>query len=204
MVAPGAKMFEHDYENDIPVNLQNGLNVLNLSYGGMHPVNSDPVDRSIVDVAREGTAFIAKAADNDGIPIGTPKGEEMDFLALELVGMPTTVFVGALDHNGTPGNKAKLASYSNYPGSNPDLQSQFLTVGVEDDKTSLRGTSFGTAVISGYAAILGSKFTTATPTQITNLLLDTARTDTLVNYKPETYGRGEASLSRALAPISIR
>ncbi|BCH12500.1 hypothetical protein MesoLj131c_67580 (plasmid) [Mesorhizobium sp. 131-3-5] len=49
-----------------------------------------------------------------------------------------------------------------------------------------------------------SKFTTATPTQITNQLLDTARTDTLVNYNPTTYGRGEASLSRALAPVSIR
>lgn len=58
--------------------------------------------------------------------------------------------------------------------------------------------------VSGYAAILGSKFTSATPTQITNQLLDTARTDTLVNYNPVTYGRGEASLSRALAPVSIR
>lgn len=37
-----------------------------------------------------------------------------------------------------------------------------------------------------------------------NQLLDTARTDTLVNYNPTTYGRGEASPSRALTPVSIR
>jgi hypothetical protein len=58
--------------------------------------------------------------------------------------------------------------------------------------------------VSGYAAILGSKFRDATPAQITNQLLNTARTDTLLNYNPATYGRGEASLTRALAPVSIK
>ncbi|TIT08725.1 MAG: peptidase S8 and S53 subtilisin kexin sedolisin, partial [Mesorhizobium sp.] len=42
------------------------------------------------------------------------------------------------------------------------------------------------------------------PTQITNQLLNTARTDTLLNYNASVYGKGEASLSRALAPASIR
>ncbi|TGT79148.1 peptidase S8 and S53 subtilisin kexin sedolisin, partial [Mesorhizobium sp. M8A.F.Ca.ET.161.01.1.1] len=55
-----------------------------------------------------------------------------------------------------------------------------------------------------YAAIIGSKFTSATATQITNDLLKTARTDTLANYNPSIYGKGEASLSRALAPVSIK
>ncbi|MEI9425611.1 S8/S53 family peptidase [Mesorhizobium sp. Cs1299R1N1] len=204
MVAPGANMSEHDYNYGIPLSLQDGLNVVNLSYASLGPADLDPVEKSIVDVAWAGTAFIAKSAGNHNIRIGTGENGESDFLALELMGAPTTIFVGALDHNGTPENKAKLASYSNYPGLIPELQNQFLTVGVEDDKTGLRGTSYGAPVISGYAAILGSKFTTATPIQISNQLLDTARTDTIVNYDPETYGRGEASLSRALAPISIR
>ena len=56
----------------------------------------------------------------------------------------------------------------------------------------------------GYAAVLGSKFSTATATQITNQLLNTARQDTVKNYSAGVYGRGEASLSRALAPVSIR
>lgn len=41
-------------------------------------------------------------------------------------------------------------------------------------------------------------------TQITNQLLNTARKDTLLNYDPAVYGQGEASLTRALAPRSIR
>ncbi|MGX5806219.1 S8/S53 family peptidase [Bradyrhizobium sp. Arg314] len=206
MVAPGADMFERDYVDETtPINLPDGPNVINLSYGLPNPVSDYRLSQSIVDVARAGTAFIAKSAGNDGIRIGAPTTEgELDFLALDLEGAPSTIFVGALDHNGTPENKAELAPYSNYPGSIPELQNQFLTVGVEDDKTGLPGTSCATAVISGYAAILGSKFTTATPIQIKNQLLDTARTDTIVNYRPETYGRGEASLSRALAPVSIR
>ena len=84
------------------------------------------------------------------------------------------------------------------------MQSHFLVVGVESSKTGLAGTSFAAPIISGYASILGSKFTTATPTQITNQLLNTARKDTLLNYNAATFGMGEASLSRALAPLTIR
>ncbi|MGX9147737.1 S8 family serine peptidase [Mesorhizobium sp. 128a] len=199
MVAPGANMFVHDSQDVTPINLRAGLDVINLSFSSQDPVSWHPLTQSIVDMARAGTAFIAKSAGNERVPIGT-----VDYLAADLEGAPTTVFVGALEHNGTPENKTELAIYSNYAGSDPDVQNMFLTVGVEGDHTGLEGTSYGTAVVSGYAAILGSKFTAATPIQIRNQLLDTARTDTIVNYDPETYGRGEASLSRALAPVSIR
>ncbi|MGX9415589.1 S8 family serine peptidase, partial [Mesorhizobium sp. 14Arga] len=175
MVAPGADMLERDNNNETPINLPDGLNVINLSYGLFNPVSRHPLDQSIVGVARAGTAFIAKAAGNDGLQIGSPSERKVDFLALDLEGAPSTIFVGALDHNGTPENKAELAPYSNYPGSIPDLQNQFLTVGVEDDKTGLWGTSYAAPVIAGYAAILGSKFTTASPIEIKNQLLDTAR-----------------------------
>ena len=84
------------------------------------------------------------------------------------------------------------------------LQQQFLVVGVAGSNTGLYGTSFAAPVISGYAAVLGSKFTTATPTQITNQLLSTARQDTISGYKASLHGRGEASLSRALAPKTIK
>ena len=58
--------------------------------------------------------------------------------------------------------------------------------------------------MSGYAAVLGSKFSTATATQITNQLLSTARQDTIKGYNVQLHGRGEASLTRALAPVAIR
>jgi subtilisin family serine protease len=70
--------------------------------------------------------------------------------------------------------------------------------------TGLAGTSFAAPIVSGYAAIIGSKFRTATPTQITNQLLTTARQDTIANYNAAMHGRGEASLARALSPVTIK
>ena len=121
-----------------------------------------------------------------------------------MIGAKTAIFVGALNTNGTITNKATRASYSNIPGNNPVVQNQFLMVGVEAYRTGLAGTSFAAPIISGYAAVLGSKFTTATPTQITNQLLNTARKDTIAGYSASQHGRGEASLSRALSPVSIK
>lgn len=211
MVAPGANIIELDNSEADSLLLEDGLNVINLSYAVEEPLSGYPLEEpylleeSIVDAARAGAAVFTKAAGNDSVAVGTPDVEgRIDFLATDLIGMQSTIFVGALEHNGTPENKAGLAAYSNYAGSNPEVQNQFLTVGVESDRTGLYGTSLAAPVVAGYAAILGSKFTSATPTQLGNQLLDTARTDTIVNYNAATYGRGEASLSRALAPVSIR
>ena len=63
---------------------------------------------------------------------------------------------------------------------------------------------FAAPIVTGYTAILGSKFTAATPVQITNQLLNTARKDTISGYNVAVHGRGEASLTRALAPVSIK
>ena len=87
------------------------------------------------------------------------------------------------------------------------MQSKFLVVGVtggNDAYYKLYGTSFAAPVIAGYSAILGSKFTTADATKISNQLLATARTDTIANYSASIHGKGEASIARALAPVSIK
>ena len=97
-----------------------------------------------------------------------------------------------------------MATYSNFAGTDTNVQKNFVVVGVRGDVTGLNGTSFAAPVISAYAGVLGSKFTTATATQITNQLLTTARQDTILNYNVTIHGRGEASISRALAPVAIK
>jgi len=101
------------------------------------------------------------------------------------------------------GNGGSLAWYSNYAGSNSTVQNQFLVVGVDGNLTGLYGTSFAAPIISGYAAVLSSKFTSATPTQVASQLLLTAREDTIAGYDVAIYGQGEASISLALSPLSI-
>lgn len=214
MVAPEAAIVKDDFSTEVPIQLQPGFNIVNASYGfygkaGLYSssiwtLDVYPQEQSMIKAAQAGTAVISKAAGNDGVAVGSSVKGTLDYLDVGLIGTQSAIFVGALDHNGSTTNKASLAYYSDYAGSNVDVQNHFLTVGVEGDKTGLYGTSFAAPIISGYAAILHSKFADATPTQITNQLLDTARTDTLINYNAATYGKGEASLSRALSPVSIR
>lgn len=211
MIAPEADIVRRDFTaSPSAINLVAGdLNILNLSYSlrgraGQNVV-LDRTQQSIVNHARNGAAVIAKAAGNYSIAIdGVDSSGNTDHLNRALIGTEGTLFVGALDRNGTPSNPARLASYSNFAGSNVIAQQQFITVGVESGKHRLAGTSFAAPVVAGYAAILGDKFQGAGAGQIVDQLLSTARKDTIAGYNPAIHGVGEASLSRALAPMALQ
>lgn len=211
MIAPDATMKFQDFSKTTAVGLNVGLNALNLSYGMFAPagytasqIGWSPRESSIISYAQNGQAVISKAAGNDAVAIGAANSAgNVDYLNLALKGTKSAIFVGALSTNGTTASKASLATYSNRAGADATVQRQFLVVGVEGSKTNLYGTSFAAPIISGYSAILGSKFTSASPTQIANQLLNTARQDTIANYSAAVHGRGEASIARALAPSTI-
>lgn len=210
MVAPSATLRAQDFNSGTTVALNRGLNVLNLSYGmyaaaGYTAIGWSNQEKSIISYAQNGKAVIAKAAGNDAIAIGAANAEgQVDYLNLALKAAPSGIFVGALSSNGSMNAPAALAGYSNTPGTDAVVQQKFVVVGVEGAKTGLYGTSFAAPIVSGYAAILGSKFKSSTPAQITNQLLSTARQDTIAGFNPATHGRGEASITRALAPVSIK
>lgn len=212
MIAPSATLRTQDFNAGTTVGLNRGLNVLNLSYGMYAPagyttsqIGWSNQETSIISYAQNGKAVISKAAGNDAIAIGSANAAgNVDYLNMALKGGPSAIYVGALSTNGTTSAPASLASYSNTPGADAAIQRQFVVVGVEGAKTGLYGTSFAAPIVAGYSAILGSKFTKSTPTQIANQLLNTARQDTISGYNPATHGRGEASITRALAPVSIQ
>lgn len=213
MIAPSATMVSKDFASGTKVALAaTGLNVLNLSYGmyasskyTLSQIGWSVQESSIISYATNGSAVVVKAAGNDAVAVGAVNSAaNIDFLDQALVGTQSAIFVGALSSNGTTAAPASLASYSNYAGSDAAVQAQFLVVGVEGSKTGLYGTSFAAPIVTGYAAVLGSKFTTATPVQITDQLLATARTDTILNYNVAVHGQGEASITRALAPAAIQ
>ena len=212
MIAPDAARAQHDFSSSSQVRLaRNKLNTLNLSYGMIGSasqstltVNWSARETSIIEYAHGGKAVVVKAAGNDAVAVGEPAGTRFDFLNRDLIGAQSAIFVGALDRNGTTDTQAKLTGYSNYAGSNTTVQNQFLSVGVRGDLTGLRGTSFAAPIVSGYAAVLGSKFDKASPTSIANQLLSTARQDTIQGYNAALHGRGEASIKNALAPSSIK
>lgn len=208
-IAPQSDVDGIDYSLSTPVALDPGLNVLNLSFGMKAAQGAtlqwDGQTNSIIQYAQNGSAVVVKSAGNDyGAAVGAvDSNNTVDHLGLALVGAPSAIFVGALGRNGSVANPAPIASYSSVAGNNTAVQSHFLVVGVEGGITGLYGTSFAAPIVSGYAAILGSKFTTATPSQITNQLLQTARRDTIANYSAAVHGQGEASIANALAPQTI-
>jgi subtilisin family serine protease len=63
------------------------------------------------------------------------------------------------------------------------------------------GTSYAAPVVAGYAAVVMQKFPNLSAANTSNIILDTARTDTINGYSAAIHGKGEASLSRALAPV---
>lgn len=208
-IAPQSGIEGIDYSVHTPIILDPGLNVLNLSFGVPDAPDAsfawDDQKASIIEHAQNGSAVVVKSAGNeDGRAFNEPGTDgNVDHLGLDLIGAPSAIIVGALSRNGSTSDPASMASYSSVAGNDTWVQSHFLVVGVEGGITGLSGTSFATPVVSGYAAILGSKFTTATPTQITNQLLQTARQDTIANYSVTIHGQGEASIANALAPQSI-
>lgn len=189
------------------------------------PVDSglafEPVARAqqLAELARTGSAAVIKSAGNDGIaldPDAADYEDAGDALVAFVQDANSVIFVGALERNGralrcswhfmsTCDQRADMAEYSNFAGGDPDIQVRFLVVGVNTRGLGgLMGTSVAAPIVSGYAAIVGSKFTNATPEQVVRRLLDTARTDTIRDYDVAIHGQGEASLSRALAPRSIQ
>lgn len=213
MIAPSATIKNIDYNASSTkyVPTAGRLNVVNASYGLMAPsgykvaqINFGTLQNSIIAAAKAGTAVIVKSAGNSAVAVNGVKNGQADYMNLALMGSASVLYVGSLEKHGSTTAKAKLASYSNFAGSDASIQNRFLVVGVDVSKTGLAGTSFASPEISGYVSILGSKFTKATAVQVSNQLLNTARTDTIANYSKAVHGRGEASLSRALAPTTIK
>lgn len=211
--APLAQI-ERNQWNDGTVKLQdNRFNVVNLSYKINSNLSQAAQSLQVVKFASTGSALVVKAAGNDSKSLTDSGGG--DALNMALKSSKAVIFAGALEDHGTDirtynffewsfttGGAIK-ASYSNYPGKDAEYQNKFLMVGVPDTLTA-KGTSFAAPQISGYAAIVNSKFRSANPAKIASQLLNTARKDRIFWYSPELHGRGEASLTRALAPNAIR
>lgn len=222
LLAPNSTIKHIDYydktRNELPID-STKLNVINASFSVF--MNKDVVKpgevsgnypflvQSLIDHAHRGRSVVVKAAGNYGVNMGEhltsgTYTDREDALNTSLLTSKSAIFAGALSNFGTSTNKASLASYSNKAGLDLEFQKRFLVTGVRSYEIGVAGTSLAAPIISSYASILGSKFKTATPTQVANQLLSTARTDTLVNYDPSIYGRGEVSLSRALSPVSLK
>jgi len=168
----------------------NGMNirVLNLSFGtqSVQPWQVDPLSYA-VDVAWQKGIVVVVSAGNDGLDVGQPLADPAN--------NPHVLAVGAVDTQGTTkDDDDTVPSFASHgradrtvdlvapgshvlglrvPGSYIDENYPGGTVNDRFQRGS--GTSEAAAVTSGAAALLLSRFPTATPDAIKNLLTDRAR-----------------------------
>ena len=173
-------------------------------------------------------AVITKAAGNDGaFGLSADKDPLVKALAENSSINSRLLVVGALNYAGSVGTPATISSYSNTAGAVSGVQSRFLvasgttpfqtgdialngvavsgsTLGPDGQTLGNVGTSYAAPRVAGYVAIVRSKFPNLDAIKASSIMLDTARYDTLTCYPScsvNIYGAGEASLSRALAPV---
>ena len=162
-------------------------------------------------------AVIAKCAGNDRL-LSEQEPSNWHIAKDEAI-QPRLLIVGALNQPGSVNSPASIAPYSNTAGADADIAKRFLLASgtipfsgndVSINGTLLRsgyGTSYAAPRVAGMVAIVRSKFPNLSASQTASIMLDTARYDTLSCYytvagcDKTIYGKGEASLSRALAPV---
>ena len=159
-------------------------------------------------------AVLVKSAGNDTIDAQYEPANW--YLAQNGNDVMRLLIVGALTGIGTTNNPVDIASYSNRAGIDSTIQSRYLMEsgliaypngnlygGSALSNTDV-GTSFAAPRVAAYAAMVRQKFPNLTAANTADILLATARYDTLKCYPncdKAIYGQGEASLSRALAPV---
>ena len=153
--------------------------------------------------------LIVGALDGTGTPGANGKAGTASIYASYVTTDPTT-------------NK-QITQGSNLAGSDFTVQGRFLVAsGISPSTTTINGktingisidgtptssywgTSYAAPTVAGYASVVRQKFPNLTAANTADILLATARYDTLKCYPncdKAIYGQGEASLSRALAPV---
>ena len=172
---------------------------------------------SVANLTLTGAVITKSAGNNSGQDTYSYTGMN---LVKALVNDSDTVsrllIVGALNKDGSTSSTASIATYSNYAGATTAAQNRFVlangntpyansSVAINGYTASAGvGTSYAAPRVAGYAAIIMQKFPNLDAVRTSSIILDTARYDTLTCYpscSTSIYGKGEASLSRALAPV---
>ena len=172
-------------------------------------------------------AVLTKAAGNDStasLKVEAQYEPLVYWLSRNASDVTRLLIVGALTGVGTTTAKVDIATYSNIAGNDELIQSRFLMASGKvafangdnayngqsmsgsdpDGNGGNVGTSYAAPRVAAYAAIVRQKFENLNAANTADILLATARYDTLTCYpncNKSIYGQGEASLSRALAPV---
>ena len=165
-----------EYDKDVALAIRyavdNGAQVINMSFGKSYTANKKMVDDAMIYAQSKGVLLV-HAAGNDARNIDTTDNFPTDIL-LSGTRVNNLICVGA----STISTKKKLpAGFSNYGNENVDIFAPGLDVvstTVESEYEISQGTSFSAPVVSGVAALVWSYYPDLTATQMKEILIKSA------------------------------
>ncbi len=164
---------DKDVANAIYYAVDNGANIINMSFGKSYSPDKTAVDEA-VRYAQEKNVLLVHAAGNDGKSVD----EKPNFPNASLKGgkikAPNWIEVGASSwklNDGLP------AEFSNYGKKNVDVFAPGVDIFSSTPNSTyeqLNGTSMAAPVVSGVAALLMSYFPTLTAEEVREIILESA------------------------------
>ena len=173
---------------------------------GTQAQNANGTYTQIYNKVTTSDAVIVKASGNSTLVLGSAAAIAADALTPALMNDAATknrtLLVGALEHN-SAAPSGRIAYYSNKAGI---YTSNFVVASGTDPFANYTGigTSYAAPRVAGYVALVRQKFSAVNGSQAAGIILDTARWNGTWGAKNDAnqaiYGKGEASISHALAP----
>jgi subtilisin family serine protease len=180
---------DKDVANAIRYAVDNGAQVINMSFGKSYSWDKNVVDRA-VKYAQKHDVLLVHAAGNDGSNNDTGNNFPNDMYAKKGLFKPKKskvwVEVGALNWKG---GENSAASFSNYGKENVDVFApgvEIYSTTVGNEYASYQGTSMASPVVAGVAALLRSYFPELSAVQVKEIIMETATPQTMMVVKPGT------------------
>lgn len=180
---------DKDVANSIRYAVDNGAQIINMSFGKSESWDKDAVDRA-VKYAQKNDVLLVHASGNDGSNNDLGRNFPNDKYAKKGWFRPKKskvwIEVGALNWKG---GENLAASFSNYGKENVDVfapGTQIYSTVVGDKYDSYPGTSMAAPMVAGVAALLRSYFPELTAKQVKEIIMSTATPVKTKVIKPGT------------------
>lgn len=161
-----------EYDKDIALSIRyavdNGANIINMSFGKEFSANKHFVDEA-VKYAEENNVLIVHSAGNDANNI-----DEVSHFPNKALGKTEAKNWMTIGANASKKNKYFAGSFSNYGRKTVDVFApgvDIISLAPENKYSSKSGTSFSSPVVTGVAALLWSYYPYFTATDIKDIIL---------------------------------
>lgn len=184
---------DKDVANAIRYAVDNGAQVINMSFGKGYSWDKKVVDEAVKYAAKH-DVLLVHAAGNSAMDNDTSDNFPNDdlgksgFLCKKTKNAKNWIEVGALSYKK---EEDMVAGFSNYGKKNVDIFSpgvQIFNTLPDNKYANLQGTSMASPVVAGVAAVLRSQFPSLTAEQVKDIILKSSVKSVQIVKKPGTKG----------------